>query len=57
MIIKRETARRLIKAGKARYVGNTTDNDVTHMIIDRYDKQRTDHVRVTEYAHILRPTR
>ena len=57
MIIKRETARRLIKSGKARYVGNTTDNDVTHMIIDRYDKQRTDHVRVTEYAHILRPTR
>jgi hypothetical protein len=49
MIIKRRTAQRLIKSGKAAYLGNTTTDNKTYLIIERYDMQRTDHVLVTGY--------
>jgi hypothetical protein len=48
MIIAKSTAIRLMLNGKAKKVGSLKPNDkgVVYAILDRYDKQRTDHFQV-----------
>jgi len=46
MIIKIQTAKRLIKSGKADHIGNVTSDGKKYMVVDRYDMQRTDHVLI-----------
>jgi len=43
VIISKEYAKRLIKAGKAAALCPVTDNGRRYIAIDRYDLQRTDH--------------
>jgi hypothetical protein len=46
MLISKQYARRLIKQGKAAHGGYTRNAVCYYAIIDRYDKQRTDHYYV-----------
>jgi hypothetical protein len=49
MILKKETLKKLIREGKARYTGDTekesiiNDNNRKYIAVDRLDKQRVDH--------------
>jgi hypothetical protein len=49
MILKKETLKKLIREGKARYTGGTekesiiNDNNRKYIAVDRLDKQRVDH--------------
>lgn len=46
MIIKIGTAKKLIRAGKARVMGTCIDNGCRWLVIERLDLQRIDHVRI-----------
>ena len=54
MIITKKYARKLVKAGKAKIDGRTTDQPTweqryggkTYVVVQRYDLQRTDHYEV-----------
>ena len=47
MIITYAYAMRLVRAGKATIVTTCTDDDITYLVINRHDIQRTDHAEVT----------
>lgn len=46
MEIKKNTAKKLIKSNKASHDGFTVSNGYVWAIINRYDLQRTDHVKL-----------
>lgn len=47
MIIKRNTAKRLVRDGQASEVGICHHDEREYIIVDRYDLQRTDHYLAT----------
>lgn len=50
MIISMKYAKRLQKNGKAKFQGlvRSSNNGQLYLVIDRYDLQRTDHVRMEQ---------
>ncbi len=48
MIISRKHARRILRAGRAAEIGLTTYEGRKHVIVTRYDLQRTDHYLATD---------